>query len=101
LPNPSNNRPTSIIGPFGEPLTLDSLPPPNLPRWVARRKAELVAAVEGGLLTVEEVCARYKIEREEFAAWQTGVDRFGMRGLWVTRSQQLRERYEHRLGPGN
>ena len=82
---------------FDEPITLESLPPPDVPRWVAHRKAELVAAVDGGLLTIDEVCERYGIELDEFVAWQRGIDRFGMRGLWVTRSQQLRERYQHRF----
>jgi hypothetical protein len=36
-------RPAQVIGPLGEPLTLDSLPPPNTTRWVVRRKAEVVA----------------------------------------------------------
>ena len=49
-----NIRPAQVIGPLGEPLTLDSLPPPSTTRWVVRRKAEVVAAVEGFLLTVEE-----------------------------------------------
>ena len=42
-------RPARVIGPLGEPLTLESLPPPNTTRWVVRRKAEVVAAVNGGL----------------------------------------------------
>ena len=30
-------RPAKVIGPLGEPLTLDSLPPPDkLPAWVRR-----------------------------------------------------------------
>ena len=37
--------PAQVIGPLGEPLTLDSLPPAEPPRWVVRRKAEIVAAV--------------------------------------------------------
>ena len=52
-------RPAQVIGPLGEPLTLDSLPPPTTTRWVVRRKAEVVAAVNGGLLTVDEACERY------------------------------------------
>ena len=32
-------RPAQVIGPLGEPLTLDSLPPPSTTRWVVRRKA--------------------------------------------------------------
>ena len=44
-------RPAQVIGPLGEPLTLNSLPPADTTRWVVRRKAEVVAAVSGGLLT--------------------------------------------------
>lgn len=87
-------RPESVIGPLGQPLTLASLPSPQTKRWIAHRKAELVAAVEGGLLTVDEVCERYGIELEEFVSWQRGVDRLGMRGLWVTRSQKHRDLFE-------
>ena len=38
-----------VIGPDGSPLTIADLPPPNTRRWVIRRKAEVVAAVRGGL----------------------------------------------------
>lgn len=88
------SRPESVIGPLGQPLTLASLPPTNTKRWIAHRKAELVAAVHGGLLTVEEVCERYGIDLEEFVSWQRGVDRLGMRGLWVTRTQKHRDYFE-------
>jgi hypothetical protein len=40
-----------IIGPLGFPITLTDLPAPGRLRWCARRKAEVVAAVEGGLLS--------------------------------------------------
>ena len=75
--------PAQVIGPLGEPLTLESLPPPDTTRWVVRRKAEVVAAVNGGLLTVDEVCARYGLTVEEFAGWQRAIDRSGMPGLRV------------------
>jgi hypothetical protein len=87
-------RPVQVIGPLGEPLTLDSLPPPSTTRWVVRRKAEVVAAVNGGLLTVDEVCARYTLSLEEFASWQRAVDRSGMPGLRVTRIQHYKSLYE-------
>lgn len=90
-------RPQSVVGPMGAPLTLATLPPTTTKRWIAHRKAELVAAVDGGLLTIDEVCQRYGIELEEFVSWQRGIDRLGMRGLWVTRSQKHRDRFE-RLG---
>ena len=89
-------RPDSVIGPLGQPMTLASLPPPDTKRWNAHRKAELVAAVHGGLLTTAEVCERYSIELEEFVSWQRGLDRLGVRGLWVTHSQKHRDRFERR-----
>jgi hypothetical protein len=87
-------RPAQVIGPLGELLTLDTLPPPNTTRWVVRRKAEVVAAVNGGLLNVDEVCERYNLTVEEFAAWQRAVDRSGMPGLRVTRIQHYKSLYE-------
>ncbi len=33
------SRPRPVVAPTGEPSTLDDLPPPNLKRWVTRRKA--------------------------------------------------------------
>ncbi len=87
-------RPARVIGPLGESLTIDSLPPPETTRWVVRRKAEVVAAVNGGLLTVSEVCERYSLTLEEFASWQRAIDRSGMPGLRVTRIQHYRDLYE-------
>ncbi|MBV1692100.1 DUF1153 domain-containing protein [Novosphingobium sp. G106] len=87
-------RPSVVIGPLGEPLSLETLPPPNTARWVVRRKAEVVAAVGGGLLTIDEACERYYLTLEEFASWQRGVERSGLNGLRITRSQQYRDQYE-------
>ena len=87
-------RPAQVIGPLGEPLTVADLPPPHTRRWVVRRKAEVVAAVNGGLLTVSEVCERYGLTLEEFASWQRAIDRSGMPGLRVTRIQHYRDLYE-------
>lgn len=87
-------RPARVIGPLGEPLTMETLPPPSTTRWVIRRKAEVVAAVNGGMLTVDEVCHRYGLTAEEFAGWQCALERSGLYGLRVTRIQQYRELYE-------
>ena len=87
-------RPAQVIGPLGESLTIETLPPPGTTRWVVRRKAEVVAAVNGGLLTVDEVCDRYTLTVEEFAGWQRAVDRSGMPGLRVTRIQHYKTLYE-------
>ncbi len=83
--------PAAVIGPDGEELTLDSLPPPETTRWVSRRKAQVVAAVNGGLLTPDEACARYRMSLEEMANWQRLFDRVGVPGLRTTRIQHYRE----------
>lgn len=87
-------KPAQVVGPLGEPLTIADLPPANTRRWVVRRKAEVVAAVNGGLLSIDEACARYDLTLEEFAGWQRAVDRSGMPGLRVTRLQHYRDLYE-------
>jgi len=83
-------RASYVIGPDGSPLTLANLPPSNTRRWVVRRKAEVVAAVRGGLLSLEEACNRYGLTVEEFLTWQHLVDRHGILGLRTTRVQQYR-----------
>lgn len=80
-----------VMGPGGQPITIDDLPPPDTKRWVVRRKAEVVAAVRAGLLSLEEACKRYTLSVEEFASWQTLVDRYGVRGLRATRIQEYRD----------
>ena len=89
-------RPAQVIGPVGEALTLDRLPPPNTTRWVVRRKAEVIASVTGGLLTVDDACQLYSLSIEEFTSWQRAVDRSGMPGLRATRIQEYRDLYERR-----
>jgi hypothetical protein len=79
-----------IIGPSGAPLTLDSLPPANTKRWVIRRKAEVVAAVRGGLLSRTDACARYGLSDEELQIWQRLVEAHGLMGLRTTRVNQYR-----------
>src|ERR1700757_2401158 len=79
-----------VIGPDGSPLTIADLPPPNTKRWVIRRKAEVVAAVRGGLLSLDEACKRYKLTIDEFLSWQRLIDRHGLPGLRATRVQDYR-----------
>ena len=79
-----------VIGPDGSPLTVADLPPANTRRWVIRRKAEVVAAVRGGLLSLEEACQRYTLTVEEFLGWQASIDQHGLAGLRTTRIQQYR-----------
>ena len=66
---PLRARARFVLGPDGSPLTVADLPPQNTKRWVIRRKAEVVLAVRGGLLTLDEACDRYSLTNEEFLAW--------------------------------
>lgn len=88
----TNSRAVRIIGPQNEVLTRDNLPPADTTRWVASRKAQVVAAVEGGLLTIDEALRRYRLSLEEFYSWQYAMDRSGVAGLRVAALQGARQR---------
>ena len=90
-PAAGQRKPSYVTGVDGSPLTLDDLPPTNQKRWVVRHKANVVAAVRGGLISLDEVCRRYKLTPEEFLLWQRSLDRYGLPGLRVTRVQVYRE----------
>jgi len=66
------------------------LPPVNTRRWVVRRKAAVVAAVQSGKITFEEACRRYELSEEEFRSWQRTYQSHGVPGLRATRVQQYR-----------
>ena len=83
-------RPSETGGPIGQLMTLDDLPPPNTKRWVIRRKAEVVAGVRLGLISLEDACRRYSLSLDEFLSWQRLIDRHGLRGLRATRVQEYR-----------
>ena len=80
-----------VIGPDGSPLTIADLPPSSTKSWVIRRKAEVVAAVRGGLLSLDEACSRYTLTVDEFLSWQLSIDQHGLAGLRTTRIQQYRQ----------
>jgi len=83
----ARSRVKYVIGPGGRRLTIADLPSPGTQRWVIRRKAEVVAAVRGGLLSVEEACSRYALSPDEILSWQHCIDRFGVAGLRSTWTQ--------------
>jgi Protein of unknown function (DUF1153) len=72
------------------PGALD-LPPPGTKRWVARRKAAVVAAVRSGAIAFEEACRRYELSEEEFLSWERGIETHGVPGLRSTRLQIYRD----------
>jgi transposase-like protein len=70
--------------------SMTQLPPSNTRRWVARRKAAVVAAVANGMITIEEACRRYHMSDEEFFAWQRAFEDHGIVGLRADCVQQYR-----------
>lgn len=72
-------------------IQLEDLPPPGVGRWVIRRKAQLVAAVEAGVITLSDALDRYSVSAEEFESWQRSLRRHGIYGLRTTRSQIYRD----------
>ena len=88
VPSPAPMR--RVLAPDGSVLTLADLPPSDAQRWVASRKAIVVAAVQGGLLSMSDACARYRLTTEEFLNWQAQIDRNGLKGLRTTRIQEYR-----------
>ena len=80
----------SVSGTATRPMMETDLPPPDTKRWVMRRKAEVVAGVRSGLISLEEACRRYTLSVEEFLSWQRLIDSHGMRGLRATRLQDYR-----------
>jgi len=88
---PLQPRPIFVIGPDGSPLTIADLPKPGTKRWVIRRKGQVIAAVRGGLLSLEEACSRYMLTVDEFLSWQSSIDQYGLAGLRITRIQKYRQ----------
>lgn len=81
-------KPTHGTTPTGDAAV--PVPPADTTRWVARRKAQVVIAVDAGLITLKEACRRYSLSKEEFASWKNALSTFGVGGLRVTRLKQYR-----------
>ena len=88
-----------MVGPSGETLTIDNLPVADTGRWTMRRKAQLIAAVRGGLMTKKEACDRCGISAEELDSWQTLLDQHGLHGLKATSLQKFRGALDRRATP--
>jgi hypothetical protein len=80
----------AVIGPTARYLTLDDLPDPKTKRWVPRRKAEVIHAVRGGLLSKEDAMRKYNLTNAEFSEWESHYSAHGMSGLRVTHLQDYR-----------
>ncbi len=81
---------TSALSAIGRQTSLNDLPPPDTTRWVPRRKAEVVAGVRTGLISLEEACRRYDLSVDEFRSWERLMERHGVKGLRTTRIKTYR-----------
>ena len=81
---------SEALSPTGRPMTFDDLPSASTKRWVIRRKAEVVAGVHGGLISLKDACARYRLSEDEFRSWEKLLEDHGMAGLRVTRVKKYR-----------
>ena len=82
--------PRAVTLPDGTTITRADLPPMDTRRWVASRKAAVVRAVRGGLITAEEARKWYALSEEEFESWTTAVATHGEVALKTTRLQEFR-----------
>ncbi len=74
-----------VRGPDGVPLCLNDLPTAGV-RWTPKRKAVVVAAVIGGLISRDELFTRYpNLSADELQEWIAGQARRGLDGLKTTR----------------
>ena len=80
--------PRQVTLPDGSILSRADLPPADTRRWVASRKAIVVKAVIHGLISQSEALERYALSEEEFALWQTAVEKHGEKALRVTTIQR-------------
>ena len=71
-------------------LPENQLPPAGTTRWVARRKAQVVEAIQSGRLSLDEAWRLYRLGVEEFGAWKRALYRFGVQGLRVARTRAER-----------
>ena len=75
----------------GRQLSRADLPPPETRRWVASRKAKVVAAIENKLITVEEACETYDLSEEELSSWRKMAKEHGTAGLRTTALRKYRQ----------
>jgi hypothetical protein len=72
------------------PMT-GGLPAPNTRRWVARRKAAVIIAIRGAVITLEEALERYHLTNEEYQSWERAFDAYGLLGLRATPKRSKRD----------
>jgi len=83
--------PLFITLPDGSKFSRSDLPPKTTCRWVVRRKAKVVLAVMGGLISARQACSMYDLSDDELESWCTAVRDHGTQALRVTAIQKYRQ----------
>jgi len=87
----SEQKQNIIDAPFNTHVpSLSELPDPNTQRWDSKRKAQVVAAVRAGVLSIEQATDTYDMSIEEFLSWQLLYERYGANGLTVKHAHKYR-----------
>ena len=84
-----NSASTSTLKLPGAEMTL---PSPDTVRWVASRKAIVLAAIDTGRLSIHEACMMYRLSVEEIASWSRLVELHGRSGLKIRSLEKYRKR---------
>ena len=64
----------AVRGPDGETITLSDIPVGNPKRWRPTMKARVIAAIEGGLISMEDAWRKYRLSRQEFDCWKAFME---------------------------
>ena len=67
-----------------------ALPQAGRQRWLAGRKAQVLAAIQSGTLSLEEACRRYLLTPEELQSWHASFASDGVAGLKMKRLAERR-----------
>ena len=85
------NGPRAVTLADGTVMTRADLPDQGTRRWVASRKAAVVRAIAGGLISEEDACAMYDLSSEELESWHAVVESYGEAALKATTIQRYRQ----------
>lgn len=85
------NGPRAVTLADGTVMTRADLPDARTRRWVASRKASVVRAVAGGLISREEALKIPDLSGEELDAWHALVELHGEAALKATSVQRYRQ----------
>ena len=83
--------PRSVSLPDGTVMTRADLPATDTRRWVASRKAQVIKAVQSGLITRENALEMYALSDDEYESWENAVRVHGVDALKTTALQRYRQ----------